>query len=286
MSVYIGADIGGTKFLVASCNHDGTVLSQSKAPTPVDLQEGLDLLNKLIRQVSEGEHIDGIGAAIGGPLDHTTGVVSPLHQPQWRNIPLKGIMEEKWGCPFNVDVDTNIAALGEYKAADRRYERFVYLTISTGVGGGVLIDGKIFRGTTGGHPEVGHQAIPFRCAHPDRVHCECGIPDCLEALVSGNAIQRIYQKPAEDLSPAEWDEVAYNLGQGLRNIAVFYAPDIIIIGGGVAIGGGKTFIENAQNVMRSKITIVPAPPVRLPFVGYNSVLAGAMEAARHGIISM
>jgi glucokinase len=126
---------------------------------------------------------------------------------------------------------------------------------------------------------VGHQSIHFRCSNPAAVQCECGAPDCLEGLVSGNGIRRIYGKDAEKLSADEWEEVAYNLGQGLRNMATFYAPDVIRIGGGVALGGGENFIRAAQDVMQEGLKLVPAPHVGLSHLGYDTALRGAIAMA-------
>jgi predicted NBD/HSP70 family sugar kinase len=176
-------------------------------------------------------------------------------------------------------VDTNVAAVGEYRWGGVSAKRFLYLTLSTGMGGGFLVDGKIYRGQDGAHPEVGHQSIHFRCANPSAVQCECGAPDCLEALISGNGIRRIYGKPAESLSPEEWEEVAYNLGQGLRNLAALYAPDLIRIGGGVAVGGGENFIRRAREVMEVRLKLVPPPQVALSDLGYDTALLGAIAMA-------
>jgi predicted NBD/HSP70 family sugar kinase len=280
---YIGLDIGGTKLMVAAGDGAGRIARRVRAPTPLALDAGLALLHQMIAEVAGDQPVAGIGAAIGGPLDARTGVVSPLHQPEWRDVPLKAVMEQRWGCPFWVDVDTNIAAVGEYVVAGVTAPRFLYLTLSTGMGGGFLIDGRVYRGKGGAHPEVGHQAIPFRCAHLERVACECGAPDCLEALISGNAIRRIYAKPAEDLDSAEWAEIAYNLGQGLRNLVAIYAPDLIVLGGGVAVGGGEPFLAAAREVMAEHLRLVPAPEVRLSGLGYDTALLGALAVARLGL---
>ncbi len=283
MSIYIGLDIGGTKLMVAAADDTGRLLRRARAATPLELDAGLNLLHEMIAQVAGGASIARIGAAIGGPLDARYGVVSPLHQPQWRDVPLKALMEARWGCPFFVDVDTNVAAMGEYATSGAAVSRFLYLTISTGMGGGFLIDGKIYRGMRDVHPEVAHQAIPFKCMFPDRVSCECTAPDCLEALVSGNGIRRIYGKAAEYLSDMEWAEVAYNLGQGLRNIATMYAPELIILGGGVAVGGGEMLLGEAKRVMAVHLKLVPAPEVRLSELGYDTALHGALLIARQGL---
>jgi predicted NBD/HSP70 family sugar kinase len=269
--------------MAAAADAHGQVLRRARSATPLDLETGLATLDAMVAEVAAGQQVAAIGAAIGGPLDAQRGVVSPLHQPQWRAVPLKATMEQRWGCPFFVDVDTNVAALGEYALGGAPVARLLYLTISTGMGGGFVVDGRIYRGAQGGHPEVGHQAINFRCAHPERVACECGAPDCLEALVSGNAIRRIYGVPAEELPVEAWAEVAYNLGQGLRNLATIYLPDAIVLGGGVAIGGGDILLEQAGSVMADHLRLVSAPTLRLSRLGYDTALLGAIELARLGL---
>ncbi|RMH78683.1 MAG: ROK family protein [Calditrichaeota bacterium] len=278
-SVYIGLDIGGTKTLVAAATETGRILTLRRADTPLKLAQGLQLIKDLTREVAQGATIRGMGAAVGGPLEYRTGVVSPLHQPEWREVPLKQIMETEFQAPFTVDVDTNLAALGEYTFGGERSSRLLYITLSTGMGGGLLLEGEIYRGVDGAHPEVGHQAIPFRCAYPERVQCECGAPDCLEGLISGNAIRRIYGKPPEALTDAEWAEVGYNLGQGLRNAAALYAPEVIVLGGGVALGGGEKLLTPAREVLRRHLNIVPVPEVRLSHLQDQAPLMGAIAVA-------
>jgi glucokinase len=279
MAVFVGLDIGGTKIMVAAADRQGNILRRARTATSTSLEEDLANINHMVSEVAAEEEILGMGAAIGGPLDWEQGIVSPLHQPAWRDVPLKAMMESRWGCPFHVDVDTNVAAVGEYRWGGVAASRFLYLTLSTGMGGGFLVDGKIYRGGAGAHPEVGHQSIPFRSVNPTAVQCECGAPDCLEALVSGNGIRRIYGKSAEALSDGEWEEVAYNLGQGLRNMAALYAPDVIRIGGGVAVGGGERFIQAAGKVMEEHLKLVPAPEVGLSKLGYDTALRGAIAMA-------
>jgi len=279
MAVFVGLDIGGTKIMVAAADREGNILRRARRATSTSLEDDLANINSMIEEVAAAEEINGMGAAIGGPLDWERGIVSPLHQPAWRNVPVKAMMEEKWGCPFHVDVDTNVAAVGEYRWGGISAGRFLYVTLSTGMGGGFLVDGKIYRGQNGAHPEVGHQSIHFRCSNQSTVRCECGAPDCLEALISGNGIRRIYGKPAEALSAEEWAEVAYNLGQGLRNMATFYAADVIRIGGGVAVGGGENFINAARQVMEEHLKLVPAPHVALSRLGYDTAMRGAIALA-------
>jgi predicted NBD/HSP70 family sugar kinase len=281
--VYLALDIGGTKTAAASADACLKIQRRLREPTPPGLAEGLEMLHRMIAELSGGRKVEAIAASAGGPLDWRSGVVSPLHQAAWRDVPLRAIMEERWGCPFFVDVDTNLAALGEYRAVAGQVGSLLYLTLSTGMGGGWIVDGRIYRGMGGSHPEVGHQAVPFRCAHPERVVCACGAPGCLEALVSGRGIARIYGHPAERLSEPEWAEVGYNLGQGLRNLATILMPDEIVLGGGVAIGGGDRLLAAATSAMRTGWRLIPAmPTVRLSVLGEDAPLLGALAIARDG----
>ncbi|GAC1548167.1 MAG: glucokinase [Herpetosiphon sp.] len=282
MTLYVGLDIGGTKLLVASADEHGEILQKIQEPTPYDRDAGLATLRTMIAHVTGGAPITAIGIAIGGPLDWQRGIVSPLHQPQWRDVPLKALMETAYGCPCYVDVDTNVAAMGELMFGGEVVSRLLYITLSTGMGGGFVVNGHIYRGEDGAHPEIAHQSIAYHCSHPERVQCACGTDDCLEALVSGNGIRRIFQKPAEDLSAEEWQEVAYNLGQGLRNLATIYLPHVIVLGGGVAIGAGTPLLDAARYVMEQRLKLVPVPQLRLSRLGYETALRGTIALAMSG----
>jgi predicted NBD/HSP70 family sugar kinase len=283
MDIYIGLDIGETKITAAAAGADLRVLRRERAATPPGLDEGIELAHALVGRVAGDDTVIGMGAAVGGPLDRLRGVVSPLHQPQWRGVPLRRIMERRWGCPFHVDVDTNAAALGEYLFGTGCESSLLYVTVSTGCGGGLVRDGNVFRGANGVHPEVGHQSIAYRCRYPERVRCECGSPGgCLEALVSGRAIERIYGKSADRLDDDEWEEVGYNLGQGFLNMAVMLAPDVIVAGGGVCIGAGEKLLGPARKALTESLTIIPPPAVRLSSLGSDTALTGALAMAKQG----
>ncbi len=150
------------------------------------------------------------------------------------------------------------------------------------MGGGLISDGRIYRGMGDAHPEIGHQSVDFRCSNPAGVQCECGVSNCLEALVSGNGIRRIYGKPAEQLSPAEWDEVAYNLGQGLRNAAALYAPDLIRLGGG-GQWGWRAIYSTGCRCDASPPADCTATCRELSRLGYDTALLGAVAIAIHGL---
>ncbi|MEM0996692.1 MAG: ROK family protein [Bacteroidota bacterium] len=285
MGIYIGIDIGGTKMMVAAVSPNfgpgHTALGgRRKAPTPADPDAAQACLEAMIAEVAGDEEIIGIGCAIGGPIDLVAGTVSPLNMPRWRGIPMKKRMEDRYGCPFYFGVDTDAAAVAEYYLAGLDVRRFLYVTISTGVGGGFLLEGQVYRGLAGSHPEVGHQSIAFKVRHPERVHCGCGLNDCLEALVSGSGIERIYGVPARALDQEAWDEVAYNLAQGLRNMITMLAPDLIVLGGGVTTGGGRFFLDKTYAHLAEIVTLVPVPEIRISELGYDTALLGAAYLAR------
>jgi predicted NBD/HSP70 family sugar kinase len=281
--MYISLDIGGTKLMVAAFSETHKLLARERADTPVAVSDGLTLLKTLTHKVASGEKIKAIGVSAGGPLNYKTGVISPLHMPKWRDVPLKDIFEDAFGAPCAVDVDTNAAALAEYTFGGHQSDRLFYLTLSTGVGGGFIVDGSIYRGANDSHPEAGHQSISHRLlasgSMAKSIPCACGATDCLEAIVSGTAIRKHYQKPAEQLTPSEWDEVAYNLGQGLRNLSALYAPSIIALGGGVAVGGGTRLIDGARAVLERNLKIVPVPEITISSLGYDTALWGGLAMA-------
>ena len=192
-------------------------------------------------------------------------------------------MEDEFKAPFAVDVDTNAAALAEYSFGGYKCDRLLYITLSTGMGGGFIVDGQIYRGGNGSHPEVGHQAIPYRLPIDGPIECLCGGTDCLEAIVCGTAIRKIYGKRAEELLPSEWDQVAYNLGQGIRNMAALYAPSVIVLGGGMALGGGERLLSGVRAVLERNLKIVPVPHITLSDLGYDTSLWGAFALAQQQV---
>jgi predicted NBD/HSP70 family sugar kinase len=289
MNIYIGIDMGGTKTIVAAADKKGNILRKIRYDTPTNLKEGLILIKKNIKELAKKDKILSIGCACGGPLDYKKGIISPLHQPKWRNVPLKKIIEKEFGCNFYVDVDTNVAALGENKFGEgKKYRTFIYVVIGTGVGGSIFKEGKIYRGKDDGHPELGHQSLNCRLkkAKKDfdikKHFCECGVSDCLEGMVSGNSIKRIYGKPAEEIDDETWEEIGYNLGQGLRNIVALYAPDAILLFGGIACGGAEKLLKPAKEVVEKHVKIIPKPLIKLSLLGYEASLKGSIALAMEG----
>ena len=190
----LGIDIGGTKLAVVVTDSSGEILHKERIPTEAERgpQEIINSLCAMSRQAmarcgASVETIGGIGVSCGGPLDTSTGIVySPPNLPNWDAIPLKSLIERELSLPCRVENDANAGALAEmYFGAGRGYRNVVYMTMSTGIGGGLILDGKLFRGTSDTAGEVGHMTIL-----PDGPLCGCGKRGCLEALCSGPSIAR------------------------------------------------------------------------------------------------
>ena len=192
------------------------------------------------------------------------------------------MFEAEFGCPCYIDVDTNVGAIGEYNNLVPKPERMAYITVSTGMGGALLHHGRIDRGFGGHHPEVGHMSIPPTKRIQVAVECACGSQNCVEAFVSGNGIKKLYGIPPTGLSDHQWEEVGYHLGEGLRNIAVAYAPEVIVVGGGLANGAGDKLLSPARQRLTALLKILPIPEVILSTLGTDSVIIGAALLAKNG----
>lgn len=190
-------DIGGTR-LRAAVLQGPRLLSRVIEPTGDDpLPEyTIPRIFKMMQQALEEAHmtieaIRGIGVATPGPLDNRTGVIySPPNMPSWQHLPLRDLFQQQYQphqLPIYIENDANAAALGEYLfGAGRGCKNMVYLTISTGIGGGIILDGKLFEGTSGTAGELGHMSIDWQGER-----CPCGNQGCLEYYASGTAIRRI-----------------------------------------------------------------------------------------------
>lgn len=285
----MGVDISGTKLLVGAVDGQGNILKKVREPLPNDPQEGLKKIKAMIRAVAASEKIKAIGAGCGSPLDWKNGVIlGPVNIPTWNNVEIKKIMEEEFGCPFFIDNDHNAASMAEKRfGLGKGVKNFVYANISTGVGGGIVIDGKIYRGKNGEHPEIGHQSIKWKVEGKEGdIGCPCGSKNCLEATVSATSIRKIYGKAPENLSDGEMREVGRNFGCGLKNVIILYAPDLIILGGGVILGARERIMQPANDFLKEEVTLLPLPEFKFSELGHDVCMLGAaaiaMEAEKSG----
>lgn len=188
--IYLGIDVGGTKVAAGLVNAAGEVLYKTRVPMEAqgDAGAGLASVRSAIdesRRTNPSRSIAGIGICSPGPLDPLTGVViNPPNLPCWRNFPLADEVAKAYGLPVRVDNDANAAALAEtIWGAARGFRNVFYATLGTGIGTGIIFDGKIYHGRTGAAAEGGHMTIDHHAAR-----CGCGKRGCIEALASGPAI--------------------------------------------------------------------------------------------------
>lgn len=311
----LALDIGGTKLAVGVAERGefvrtGKLARIVKEPVsaPGTPESVIPRLLELALELAAAEQgtISSVGISIGGPLDHTTGtVVNFPHLPGWKDVPLCAEIRTALGVPATLDNDANLGALAEHRlGAGKRYDDLVYLTISTGIGGGVIIDRKLRHGIGSGAGEVGH--ITVQTGGP---YCACGNVGCLETMASGRAIARravetLTARPShgrilrdliegdtsrvtaeivlqaalqgDDIAGKVWNETAEYIAIGLANIIHVLAPPIIVLGGGVA-QAGDALIKPIRERLRHHVFYIPLDQIEVvtAALGHDSAILGA-----------
>ncbi|CUS02721.2 putative fructokinase [Candidatus Promineifilum breve] len=234
-----GIEAGGTKFVCAVGTGPDDVRAEARFPTTTPDET----IGRALAFFREQEARFGPPAAIGigsfGPLDPnsdspTFGSITSTPKPHWANADVVGPIRRALGVPVGFDTDVNVAGLGEWRwGAGRGYGTILYLTIGTGVGGGVLVDGRPLHGLL--HPEMGHIPLPHDwAADPYKGHCPFH-GDCLEGMAAGPAIGERWGRPAVELPPEHpaWELEAHYLARALQGFICTLSPERIILGGGV-----------------------------------------------------
>lgn len=264
----IGIDLGGTNFKIALLDRFCRILYKNSFPT--DTSSGpnglIEAIVGMIGHVLEHDRVtrssvQGVGLGLPGPIDFDRGIVHFFPNiPGWKNVPLRTIIEKKTRMRVAVDNDANVMALAEYSLGAAKGSRnAVCLTLGTGVGGGLILDGKLYRGSSYAAGEIGH--MPLNERGPS---CNCGGRGCLESYIGNRRIMQQVRKafgrdiPLEEVSAmayrgnkkaaALWDSVAGHLGVALASVVNLLNPDCIVIGGGVANAGRILFDRVADTV--------------------------------------
>ena len=270
MALYMGIDVGGTTVKGIVIDQKGTIICENNVPTQIGEQLAdciITLADLLVGATGKVySSLVGVGVCSPGIIDSENGVIVFSGNLKLKNYPLKALLEDKLGIPVKVGNDANGAALGEAKfGAGKGYKDSILVTLGTGVGGGIIIDGKIFEGNKGAGAEVGHMVIE-RGGHL----CTCGRRGCFEVYCSARALTaRTKWAMEEDTGSEMWKAYDYNtadgrtpfefmvsdrsarqvvewyikhLACGLANLANIFRPQIILIGGGVAAQGSRLTI--------------------------------------------
>ena len=294
----IGAvDIGGTKIAVGAVHEDGTVVHRSECPTEPErgFANALQRVSQMLHDAADASGpFAGVGVACPGPLDPYTGILDEIGTlPEWKGGNLVETLTAEFGVPVAVENDADAAALAEHACGSARGAgNSIYITVSTGIGGGIVLGGKLYRGVAGAHPELGHQIIDSQGPL-----CYCNAHGCWESLASGTAMSawmREQQPTGEPLTAADICRLATEgnalavqavkreglyLGVGLTNLITLFAPDVIVLGGGV-MRSHELFLDEAIGVIRALCTQVPAEKTRIVVstLGSDVGLLGAAQA--------
>jgi len=296
----IGAiDIGGTKIAVGVVDRNGRILSRGECPTESErgFPEGLRRMVAMLRETAARTcaTLEGIGIGCTGPVDPFTGVLGSVDLlPGGQGGALVDGISEAFGVRTAMENDADAAGLAEAVwGAGRGKQRFLYVTVGTGIGVAIVIDGTLYRGADGFHPEIGHHVIDY--SGPP---CYCGARGCWEILASGPAIEawaksRIAGEPTlkricelADAGDADalaaMDRLGFYLGVGLANMVITFCPDMIALGGGV-MEANRLFLDRARQVIRQHCALVPFDKAELAVaaLGADTALAGAAQVWHH-----
>lgn len=272
--MYIGVDIGGTKTLVASADVDNKVVSQQKISTPAKAEVGIEAIVDLIHAVAGQSDINAIGVAIPGPINWDKSELGASPNLHWKGAKIVKRLEEHFRVPIVLENDANSAALGEARlGAGKDHEHVLYVGIGTGIGTGVVINGKVYRGahdTEGGHIVV----------KPGGDKCGCGGHGHWETIASGSAIVRRFGREAREITEQHvWDQYSADLALGLVNLTAALSPEIIVIGGGVSVYFDK-FAKPLQKHFDEMYQIYDSPSIVPAKFRETAAVYGAILLAR------
>jgi glucokinase len=312
VSATIGLDIGGTKIRGGVIDGNGRILLKRSRDTPAhDPAAIAEAAASLIRELSTEREIDAIGVACAGYIDRSGSTVLFAPNLAWRDEPLKQRLESGLNLPVTIENDANAAAWGEFRfgaAADA--DDMVLVTVGTGIGGGIVVDGLLMRGAFGVAAEMGHMRVV-----PDGIRCGCGNRGCWEQYASGTALVREARELVASGTPhaarlselcagdptalsgpdvtraaAEGDPAAVELlddlgvwiGEGVASVAAILDPELVVLGGGVS-EAGALLIDPAVAAFRRQLTgrgHRPEARFALASLGNDAGMIGAADLAR------
>lgn len=289
MDAVLGVDLGGTKFAGALVDADGAVHAREQVAVDHDVDaEGV--WRQLVGLISdvlgnpEAEPFTVLACGVGsaGPIAPNVEWVSPLNLAAWREFPLRSRLSDELEMLVVGDLDTKALAVGEgWKGAARGRANYLAMVVSTGIGGGIVLNGRLLEGASGNAGHIGHIIVS-----PDGHTCACGAAGCLEAEASGTAIANITGAPATEANQVVMERTGRIVGRGVASVMNLLELDLAVVGGSVALGFGQPFFDAAQAELETlcrfpgdvlQPTIVPAGlGDAAPLVGAAAVAWGAL----------
>lgn len=307
-SMAIGVDVSGTKIAAGLVDPTGAILNRIQVPTPAnDADAIVGAILQAAGELGAGNQVSRIGVCVAGFVDHARARVLFAPNLAWRDFPLRDRLEQSVPATWVIENDANAAAWGEFRfGAGRRVEDLLMVTVGTGVGGGMVVNGQLLRGSHGVAAEIGHL-----CLVPDGQLCGCGNSGCLESYGSGTALVRntrneaakspraadlikraggeISQIEGPMITQAALDGDAFAieqirglgswLGRGIANIAEITDPAMAVIGGGVS-RAGEILVEAIERAYRANLSAARQRPhleVRIAELGNDAGLVGAAD---------
>lgn len=278
METVLALDVGGTKVAAGVVDADGRLLARAARLTP-QVPDGEAVLAALLDAAAEvrtgGEGVCGVGS--GGPMTLGGESVSPLNIPSWRDFPLRQRLADELGLAVHIDNDAKALALGEgWRGAARGVSDFIAMVVSTGVGGGIVLDGRLLDGADGNAGHIGHVVV-----EPDGRPCACGSRGCLEAEASGMAIAARTGAPAEQAPLEERRRAGRLVGRAVASTAVLLDLRLAVVAGSVALGFGDDFFTAAQEELDRtvRISFARGAQIRPAGLGDEGPLVGAAAVA-------
>jgi glucokinase len=278
----LAIDIGGTKLACGIVDRDGRLHVRRDRPTPTgtDAEALWGALAALVDEIADGE-LAVCGVGCGGPMTLGGTHVSPLNIPAWRDFPLRERLADHTGLATFVDNDAKALALGEgWVGAAAGETDFLAMVVSTGVGGGIVLDGRLLDGAAGNAGHVGHVIV-----EPDGATCGCGAQGCLEAEASGLAIARATGRPAAEAGPEVRVRTGRLVGRAVASVVNLLDLGLAVVGGSVALGYGDEFFAAAQAELDARCRIAFARGARIIPVGLGAdgPLVGAAAVGWRGL---
>ena len=312
MTLTIGVDVGGTKIAAGVVNPDGTVVETQRRETPAhEARATEDAIIALVGELRQRHDVEAVGIGAAGYIDEKRATVLFAPNLAWRDEPLKATVEDSVGIPVVVENDANAAAWGEFRfGAGADVDELLMVAIGTGIGGGIVLGGELFRGTFGIAGEFGHVKMV-----PGGRVCGCGNRGCWEQYASGSALVREVREVAATKSPAAttildaaggdataitgqmitaaakagdrlcieaFETIGGWLGLGLADLASVFDPGVVVIGGGVS-EAGDLLMDPARDSFRHQLSgrgHRPEMEIRLAALGNAAGMSGAADLAR------
>jgi glucokinase len=312
VSLTIGVDVGGTKISAAVVNPDGSIVEKLRRDTPAhETRATEDAIIALVGELRQRHEIEAVGIGAAGYIDEKRSTVLFAPNLAWRDEPLRATVEDAVGIPVVVENDANAAAWGEFRfGAGADVDELLMVALGTGIGGGIVLGGELFRGTFGIAGEFGHVKMV-----PSGRVCGCGNRGCWEQYASGKALVREVREVAATKSPTAvaildaaggdpdaitgqmvtaaakggdrlcteaFDTIGGWLGRGLADLAAIFDPGVVVIGGGVS-EAGDLLMRPARAAYQRELTgrgHRPEMEIRLAALGNAAGMTGAADLAR------